>query len=141
MLLFSKRLVDDGMQILETNQYERTGYRDVGQNWKVLKGLELSGCYHKCLEFADVMCEASGNQNPLLHSLCIDSMIGSLCKLRQYKQVDDYYKLALKNNIRIEGTAFDKMIKLHVSNDVWKVVHEDMLEKARENNVPLSQDE
>lgn len=141
MLLFSKRLVDDGMQILEANQFERTGYRDVGQNWKVLKGLELSGRYHKCLEFADVMCEANGNRNPLLHPLCIDSMIGSLCKLRQYKQVDEYYKLAMKNNIRIEGTTFDKMIKLHVSNDIWKAVYEDMIEKAREYNVTLSHDE
>lgn len=141
MLLFSKRLIDDGMNIIQSNHYDSNGFRDVGQNWKLLKGLELSGSYRKCLEFAELMCERAGNQSPLLHSLCVDSLIGSHCKLRQYKQADSYYKFALKNSLRIESHSFDKMIKLQFASEKWETVYSDMREKANEQNIPISQEE
>lgn len=141
MMLFSKRLFDDAMKIIQSNFYDSSGYRDVSQNWKLLKGLEIAGHYQQCLDLAESMCESAKSNNPIMHSMCVDSLIGSLCKLKQYKQVEEYYRMAIKNNIRIEETTFDKMIKLQLTNDIWKTVYEDEKEKAREYSIALSPEE
>lgn len=141
MMLFSKRLDDDAMKIIQSNCYDSSGYRDASQNWKLLKGLEIAGHYNKCLELAESMCEKAKNNSPILHSMAMDSLIGSLCKLHHFKQVEEYYRMAVKNNLRIEGTTFDKIIKLQLTNDIWKTIYEDEKEKARENGITLSPEE
>lgn len=141
MMLFSKRLGEDAMKIIQSNCYDSSGYRDASQNWKLLKGLEIAGHYNKCLELADSMCEKAKSNSPILHSMAMDSLIGSLCKLQQFKQVEEYYRTAIKNNLRIEETTFDKIIKLQLTNDIWKTVYEDEKEKARENGLSLSPEE
>ena len=90
MLLFSKRLVDEGMNVIRTNSYDVSGYRDVNQNWKLLKGLELANCFQQCIDLADSMCEKANGKAPILHGMCIDSIIGSYCRLKQFDKVEEY---------------------------------------------------
>ena len=97
--------------------------------------------FNKCLELAESMCEKAKNNSPILHSMAMDSLIGSLCKLHHFKQVEEYYRMAVKNNLRIEETTFDKIIKLQLTNDIWKTIYEDEKEKARENGITLSPEE
>lgn len=141
MLFFSKRLVDEGMNVIRTNSYDVSGYRDVNQNWKLLKGLELANCFQQCIDLADSMCEKANGKAPILHGMCIDSIIGSYCRLKQFDKVEEYRALATKNNIRIEGSTYDKMIRVQITSDAWKTIYEDMKEKARELSIALSEEE
>ena len=56
-------------------------------------------------------------------------------------KVEEYRALATKNNIRIEGSTYDKMIRVQITSDAWKTIYEDMKEKARELSIALSEEE
>ena len=87
------------------------------------------------------MCEKANGKAPILHGMCIDSIIGSYCRLKQFDKVEEYRALATKNNIRIEGSTYDKMIRVQITSDAWKTIYEDMKEKARELSIALSEEE
>ena len=78
---------------------------------------------------------------PALHSVHPEDPAIENVPAKQFKQVEEYYRTAIKNNLRIEETTFDKIIKLQLTNDIWKTVYEDEKEKARENGLSLSPEE
>lgn len=124
MMLFSKKMIDEGTRILEANQYKLINYRDSNLNWKLLKGYELSGSLKNCIEFANELVNQAHSVSPILHPLSMDALIGAACKLKNPHELMKYYKLAGDENVHLETSTIEKIIKYLVLNEDWKKVYD-----------------
>lgn len=126
MMLFSKKLFDEGMSILENNNYKLTNYHDSHLNWRLLKGYELSGNVKNCIDFANELVNQAHSNSPILHPLSMDALIGASCKLKQTREVLNYYKLAKESGIHLESSSVEKIVRYIVGSDDWKKVYDEL---------------
>ena len=138
-MLFSEKLYDEGMTLLETNNYKTLSLREVNSNWKLLKGFELSGNYKKCIDFANELVNQANSNQPIRHSLSFDSLIHSSCKLKQTNEMIQYYQLANSMEVHLEPITIDKIIKYLVLSDDWKKLYDEM--KQQSSSLSISQEE
>ena len=129
MMLFSKRLFDDGMELLESKAYKSDHYHDSSLNWKLLKGYELSGNAKACIEFSNELVNNARSNTPILHPLSIDALINSSCKLKSMNQIIKYYEIAKQNGMHLEISSYDRIIKFLVNNEDWKKIYDIMQTK------------
>lgn len=141
MMLYSEKRFGEGNKMLAEEKLDQNMYSEQSLNWKLLKGYELAGCYSDCVELAKEMCEKVQSDMPILHSLSIDAIIASFCKLHNYKKVMEYYSLAQTNHVKVELSTVDTIIRLWVKSDLWKTAYDNMKERAREECIELSREE
>ena len=132
MMLFSEKMFDEGMRILEANNFKSSSSRESSLNWRLLKGFELSGNMKSCLEFAKDLAEQADSTAPLLHSLSIDALISASCKMKQPNEVIRFYHMAVDAGLHLETSSIDRLVKFLVNSDDWKSVYNQMLSKPRE---------
>ena len=138
MLLFSQKMISEGMSILQSHFLSPEEINNPQFNWKFLKGLELSGSYDQCLQLAEKLCKKSKSENAILHPLALDAIISSHCHFHNFKQVMVYSELMRQRGIRMELSTLENIVNLLLTNQIWKNVYEDMNEKAREQNIELT---
>lgn len=127
MMLFSEKMYDEGMHVLEVNNFKASAYRESNLNWRLLKGYELSGNAKGCIDFANELVNQSNSPSPLFHSLSLDALISASCKLKQPAEVHRYFKLAETAGLHVESSSIDRIIRYLVTSDDWKKVYDRMV--------------